>query len=105
MYDKSVVMMNYVMAMAYAAVSPLILPFGLLYFILLWPVWRYQMLYVYQRQYESGGQMWPFVAHKVVSCAHIMVAFTAIVFLVKGAYPQAAIMALTLPIYLLRFDA
>lgn len=38
------VLMNYVMVMAYAVVSPLILPFGLVYFILLWPVWRYQML-------------------------------------------------------------
>ena len=38
------VLMNFVMVMAYAVVSPLILPFGLLYFILLWAVWRYQML-------------------------------------------------------------
>ena len=34
--------MNMVMVMAYAAVSPLILPFGLLYFVLIWAVWRYQ---------------------------------------------------------------
>lgn len=40
------VLMNFVMVMAYCVVSPLILPFGLLYFILLWAVWRYQMLYV-----------------------------------------------------------
>ena len=38
------VLMNFVMVLAYAAVSPLILPFGLLYFILVWAVWRYQML-------------------------------------------------------------
>jgi len=40
------VLMNFVMVMAYCVVSPLILPFGLLYFVLLWAVWRYQMLYV-----------------------------------------------------------
>jgi hypothetical protein len=28
----------------FAVVSPLIVPFGLLYFIVTWPVWRYQML-------------------------------------------------------------
>ena len=33
-------------ARRYAVVSPLILPLGLLYFITLWPVWRYQMLCV-----------------------------------------------------------
>ncbi len=63
--------------MAYAVVSPLIVPLGLLYYVLLLPVWRYQQLYVYQRQYESGGQFWPWVAHKVVACNLIMVFFTA----------------------------
>ena len=60
--------------------------------------------YVYQRQYESGGQMWPLVAHKVVGCAFIMVVFTAVVLIFKAAYTQAAIMLVTLPLYLLRFD-
>jgi hypothetical protein len=59
---------------------------------------------VYQRQYESGGQMWPLVAHKVVGCAFIMVVFTAVVLIFKAAYTQAAIMLVTLPLYLLRFD-
>lgn len=90
--------------MAYAVVSPLILPFGLLYFMLLWAVWRYQMLYVYQRQYESGGQFWPFVAHKVVGCALICVVFTSVVLIFKEAYAQAIILLVTLPLYLLRFD-
>ena len=40
------VLMNYVMVLAYAVVSPVILPFGLLYFVFLWAVWRYQMLCV-----------------------------------------------------------
>lgn len=60
--------------------------------------------YVYQRQYESGGEMWPLVAHKVVGCCLIMVIFTAVVLLFKAAYTQAAILLVTLPIYLLRFN-
>ena len=51
------VLMNFVMVCSMCVTSPLILPFGLLYFVGLWAVWRYQMLYVYQRQYESGGQV------------------------------------------------
>ena len=60
---------DYVMVLAYCIISPIILPFGLLYFLGLWMVWRYQQLYVYQRQYESGGQMWPPVAHKARAAA------------------------------------
>jgi Calcium-dependent channel, 7TM region, putative phosphate len=98
------VLMNFVMVLAYAIVAPLILPFGLLYFVFLWPVWRYQVLYVYQRQYESGGQMWPLVAHKMVGCLHLMVIFTGLVFIFKAAYTQAALLFVILPIYLIRFD-
>jgi hypothetical protein len=98
------VLMNFVMVLAYAVVSPLILPFGLIYFIFLWAVWRYQMLYVYQRQYESGGQFWPLVAHKVVGCLLLCVLFTAVVLIFKQGYAQAGIMLVTLPLYLLRFD-
>ena len=60
---------------------------------------------MYQRQYESGGQMWPLVAHRAVSCCWVMVLFTSAVFVLKGAYTQAALLCVTLPIYLLRFDA
>jgi hypothetical protein len=77
------VLMNYVMVCSMCITSPLILPFGLLYFVGLWGVWRYQALYVYQRQYESGGRFWPLVAHKVVGCQLIMVVFTACVLLFK----------------------
>ena len=98
------VLMNFVMVLAYCVVSPLILPFGLLYFILLWSVWRYQMLYVYQRSYESGGLFWPLVAHRVVICLFICVLFTSVVFVLKEAYTQAALMLISLPLYLLRYN-
>lgn len=98
------VLMNFVMVMAYCVVSPLILPFGLLYFLLLWAVWRYQMLYIYQRQYESGGQFWPLVAHRIIGCLFICVLFTSAVLILKEAYTQAALMLVSLPLYLLRFS-
>lgn len=98
------VMMNLVMVLGYAVVSPLIVPFGILYVALLYPVWRYQVLYVYQRQYESGGLMWPFVAHKTVGCLALMVAFTGLVFIVKRAFTQVALLWVTLPLFLLWFD-
>lgn len=48
--------------------------------------------------------MWPLVAHKVVACLLIMVAFTGMVFIFKEAYTQAVLLLIILPIYLLRFD-
>lgn len=60
---------------------------------------------MFQRQYESGGQFWPYVANKVVWCQMLMVVFTALVFLVKAAYTQAVLLAVTLPIALLMFKS
>ncbi len=50
-------MLIYVMALSFAVVSPIILPFTLLFFLENWVVWRYQMLYTFERSYESGGMV------------------------------------------------
>ncbi|KAG4391970.1 hypothetical protein GLYMA_04G048800v4 [Glycine max] len=42
--------------------APLILPFLLFYFVLAYFVYRNQILNVYIRKYDSGGQLWP-LAH------------------------------------------
>ena len=43
--------------LANAAVSPIILPFALWYFIASWIMWRYVILYVFERSSESGGMV------------------------------------------------
>ena len=48
-------MLILLVALAYAAVSPLILPFALWWFAASWLMWRYSILYVFERCYESGG--------------------------------------------------
>lgn len=58
-------------------VSPIILPFASLYFLLTWPVWRYQLLYVYQGHFSAGGQFWIYCAHRIVVCLGVMASFTA----------------------------
>jgi hypothetical protein len=37
---------------------------------------RYQLLYNYQRKYESGGLLWQFFVNRVLVCCGIMVVFT-----------------------------
>ena len=39
----------------YSCISPLILPFVLLYFLTAYLVWKYQVMYVYSQPYQTGG--------------------------------------------------
>ncbi len=43
--------------LANAAVSPIILPFALWWFVASWIMWRYAILYVFERSSESGGMV------------------------------------------------
>ena len=51
-------MLIYLVGLVYSATSPLIMPFTLLFSIAAWIFWRYNMLYVSERCYESGGRIW-----------------------------------------------
>ena len=50
-------MLIYMVALANAASSPIILPFALWWFIIGWIFWRYSILYVFERSTESGGMV------------------------------------------------
>eukprot|EP00210_Caulerpa_lentillifera_P005734 g5482.t1 len=93
----------FLISIAYSVIAPIILPITLVYFMLAWLIWRYQMLYVFVRKYESGGCMWPSMVTRLVFILWIFQAFTSCVFLTKKAYWQAAILWITVPIILKRF--
>jgi len=61
---------------AFAVICPLIPLFGVAFFCGYWLFWRYQLVYGYQRKYESGGLFFPFVADRVIISMAVMVAFT-----------------------------
>eukprot|EP01025_Chloroclados_australasicus_P060634 TRINITY_DN7799_c1_g4_i1.p1 TRINITY_DN7799_c1_g4~~TRINITY_DN7799_c1_g4_i1.p1 ORF type:complete len:584 (+),score=30.17 TRINITY_DN7799_c1_g4_i1:939-2690(+) len=88
-YEFGIMMLIFIIGMAYAVVSPLILPFTFMYFTISWFVWRYQILYVYVRSYESGGKMWPGVFRQLMWCLYIFVFWSACVLIVKEAFYQA----------------
>ena len=71
-------MLIYIIALAYAATSPIILPFALIYFIFSWIMWRYNILYVSERCFESGGQIWDTVFKQVCCCMFIFEFFTGL---------------------------
>ncbi|KAI8465074.1 MAG: hypothetical protein J3K34DRAFT_525694 [Monoraphidium minutum] len=77
---------------AFAVICPLIPLFAIGFFTAQWLFWRYQLIYGFQRKYESGGQFFPFVVSRVLVCAAVMVAFTGCVMIVKRAWAQATLL-------------
>ncbi|KAK2642996.1 hypothetical protein Ddye_024759 [Dipteronia dyeriana] len=51
----------------YSSISPLIIPFGVLYFALGWIILRNQALNIYVPKYESYGRIWPHIFVRVVA--------------------------------------
>jgi Calcium-dependent channel, 7TM region, putative phosphate len=42
----------------YSCIAPLLIPFGILFFFFSYAMYKYQLLYVYVNDYQSGGDMW-----------------------------------------------
>lgn len=55
-----------VIVYTYAIICPVILPFGLIYFMGALMVYKKQILYVYSPVYESGGAMFPFAVQRTL---------------------------------------
>eukprot|EP00884_Botryococcus_braunii_P022692 jgi/Botrbrau1/9106/Bobra.0305s0013.1 len=91
-------MLIYVMALSFAVVSPIILPFTLLFFLENWVVWRYQMLYAFERSYESGGILWHQTFSALLWSLFIFVFFTGCVLITNEGIYQGAIMIFTGPL-------
>jgi hypothetical protein len=77
------------LGMVYAPIAPILLPFAALFFVIGAPVWRYQVLFVYTRVYESNGAWWPHIANRLLASLVVGHATLAAVFALKltGAVP------------------
>ncbi|GLJ44443.1 hypothetical protein SUGI_0932320 [Cryptomeria japonica] len=54
-------------ALCYAVLAPMIIPFAILYFAVGWLVLRNQALNVYVPSYESYGRMWPHIQIRIIA--------------------------------------
>lgn len=66
----------FLVAVVYSSITPLILPFALAYFGMNYLVRRYQAVYFFVQDYESGGRFWPSIFTKIVAClfiAHVVI--------------------------------
>ncbi|GIL64510.1 hypothetical protein Vafri_18391 [Volvox africanus] len=78
--------------LAYVVTAPLIAPIALLFFLTAYITWRYAIVYIYERQYESGGQMFPVVFSHMMGYLLVAELFTGAVLLTNGAWIQAALL-------------
>lgn len=67
-FEVGMVLLIFLIAFAFAVVSPILLPMALVFFAMAWLFWRWALLYVYVRKYEGGGTMWPFIFARVMVC-------------------------------------
>lgn len=93
----------FTIALVYSAMSPLILPFALIYFSVAGIVYKYMLMYVYVTKIESGGKIWP-VLFQTIMTSVIFFQITMIIMLVlKGGSLQAYIL-IPLPFLTLAFQ-
>lgn len=103
--DLSIAVLTiFVASLTYTIISPFILPFTIFYFVVMYIVWRYQQLYVYQSAYNASGQMWRFYAHRLLACFALTILFTGIMLLIKRAYVQGAIAIIGGELFILAFN-
>ncbi|KAJ4752638.1 ERD (early-responsive to dehydration stress) family protein [Rhynchospora pubera] len=60
------IQLYFLLGLVYAAVTPILLPFILLFFGFSYLVFRHQIINVYSQQYESGAQFWPDVHRRII---------------------------------------
>ncbi|KAK3134672.1 hypothetical protein QOZ80_5BG0409270 [Eleusine coracana subsp. coracana] len=61
------IQLYFLLGLVYAAVTPFLLPFILVFFGFAYVVYRHQIINVYNQQYESGAQFWPSVHGRIIT--------------------------------------
>ena len=102
--EAGILLMVFLICTVYATAIPLLSVMALGFFVLTWIQWRYQLLYVYMRSYESGGnQLWPHVAVRLTWILAIYQSFMSCLLLANRQWIQATLLWLLVPGLLYRF--
>ncbi|GLT68159.1 hypothetical protein SLA2020_404170 [Shorea laevis] len=57
----------FLLGLVYAVVTPILLPFILVFFAFAYLVYRHQIINVYHQQYESAAAFWPLVHSRIIA--------------------------------------
>ncbi|KAI8868275.1 DUF221-domain-containing protein, partial [Ramicandelaber brevisporus] len=90
--------MVFIITILYAVITPLILPFSLLYFAIGLLVYKHQFAVVYVKQFENHGRFWRHVINSVCLGMCVTTAVFTIIIFLKQSYVVAAA---TLPLFVL----
>ncbi|KAL1726511.1 hypothetical protein EV714DRAFT_287182 [Schizophyllum commune] len=82
----------FVVTLLYSVTQPLIVVFGALYFGIGYVVYKYKLLFVFYKPYESRGQAWPITFIRLIWGVVIFQIFMVGFFLLKKAYIISTIM-------------
>jgi hypothetical protein len=93
----------FTITLVYSAMSPLILPFALVYFTVASVVYKYLLMYVYETKIESGGKIWPVLFQTVMTSVIFFQVTMIIILALKGGNLQAYIL-IPLPFLTLAFQ-
>ncbi|KAK4485057.1 hypothetical protein RD792_007665 [Penstemon davidsonii] len=61
------IQLYFLLGLVYAVVTPIFLPFILVFFALAYVVFRHQIINVYNQEYESAAAFWPSVHGRIIS--------------------------------------
>ena len=87
----------------YSATSPITVGVVAVYFLGMVVVARHHLIYVYSRNYESGGELWPVLFDRLIIILGSFAIFTSCQLLTKQAWFQAVTIFLTAPFLLFKF--
>ena len=101
--EVGVFLMTVMLGLTFCLIAPVMAPACVLFFVMNFVVWRYHVLYVYERGYESNGSMWFTVVELTVWALLISQVFTSFVLFSKAAWIPGLALYLTVPYYLYRY--
>ncbi|KAI3784866.1 hypothetical protein L1987_43973 [Smallanthus sonchifolius] len=92
------------LGITYFFLSPLILPFLLVYYCLAYIIYSHQLLNVYSPKFETGGTFWPIVHNSTIFSLILMHMISVGIFGLKKL-PLASSLTVPLPIITLLFNS
>ncbi|KII85606.1 hypothetical protein PLICRDRAFT_44934 [Plicaturopsis crispa FD-325 SS-3] len=81
----------FVVTMLYSVVQPLIVIFGAIYFGVAYVVYKYKLLFVFYKPYESQGQAWPLTFIRLIWGVVMFLVFMIGNFILKSSFILAGL--------------
>eukprot|EP00268_Persea_americana_P064916 TRINITY_DN8597_c0_g2_i1.p1 TRINITY_DN8597_c0_g2~~TRINITY_DN8597_c0_g2_i1.p1 ORF type:complete len:299 (-),score=41.34 TRINITY_DN8597_c0_g2_i1:465-1361(-) len=96
------IQLYFLLGLVYAVVTPILLPFVVVFFGLAFVVFRHQIINVYNQEYESGAAFWPDVHGRIITAMIISQLLLMGLLSTKGA-AQSTPLLIVLPVLTIWF--